>query len=73
MESMESQVQTEKYAKCVEGSKRIRWDIDKDVFRGRREDFAEDVQLAITANESYEVIKTFLGFIQVPIPVISAT
>lgn len=41
MESMESQVQTEKYAKCVEGSKRIRWDIDKDVFRGREFDFSK--------------------------------
>jgi len=40
-ESMESQVQTEKYAKCVEGSKRIRWDIDKDVFRGREFDFSK--------------------------------
>ena len=41
MESMESQVQTEKYAKCVEGSKRIRWDIDKDVLRGRGFDFSK--------------------------------
>jgi len=27
------QVKTEEYAKCIEGSKRIRWDIDKDVLR----------------------------------------
>jgi len=34
-------VETEKYAKCIEGSKRIRWDIDKDVFRGREVDFSK--------------------------------
>ena len=28
-----------RYARCVEVSKRIRWDIDRDVFRGRRFDF----------------------------------
>jgi hypothetical protein len=30
----------ERYAKCIEVSKRIRWDIDKDVIRGRRFDFS---------------------------------
>jgi hypothetical protein len=34
-------VKTEKYAKCIEGSKRIRWDIDKDVLRGREFDFSK--------------------------------
>ena len=29
----------ERYAKCVEASKRIRWDIDRDVIRGRALDF----------------------------------
>jgi hypothetical protein len=29
----------ERYAKCVEVSKRVRWDIDRDVVRGRRFDF----------------------------------
>ena len=29
----------EGYAKCVEVSKRVRWDIDRDVIRGRRFDF----------------------------------
>jgi hypothetical protein len=28
-----------RYAKCIEVSKRIRWDIDRDVIRGRRFDF----------------------------------
>lgn len=30
---------TERYAKCIEASKRIRWDIDRDVIRGRQFDF----------------------------------
>jgi hypothetical protein len=29
-----------RYAKCIEVSKRIRWDIDRDVIRGRQFDFA---------------------------------
>ena len=28
-------IQTEQYASCVEASKRVRWDIDRDVIRGR--------------------------------------
>ena len=32
-------VDSSRYAKCVEVSKRVRWDIDKDVVRGRRFDF----------------------------------
>jgi hypothetical protein len=31
---------TDRYARCVETSKRVRWDIDKDVIRGRRCDTA---------------------------------
>jgi len=30
-----------RYAKCIEVSKRIRWDIDRDVIRGRRFDFSQ--------------------------------
>lgn len=30
-----------RYAKCIEVSKRIRWDIDRDVIRGRRFDFSK--------------------------------
>ena len=29
---------TDRYERCVETSKRVRWDIDKDVIRGRRFD-----------------------------------
>jgi hypothetical protein len=29
---------TTRYAKCIEASKRVRWDIDKDVIRGREFD-----------------------------------
>ena len=31
---------TNRYAKCIEASKRIRWDIDRDVIRGRSFDFS---------------------------------
>ncbi|MGD8926406.1 MAG: hypothetical protein PVG20_06135 [Thioalkalispiraceae bacterium] len=31
--------ETNRYAKCIEASKRIRWDIEHDVFRGRSFDF----------------------------------
>ncbi len=34
-----AQPTTARYAKCIEVSKRIRWDIDRDVFRGRQFDF----------------------------------
>lgn len=30
-----------RYARCIETSKRIRWDIDKDVFRGRDFDYSQ--------------------------------
>ena len=33
--------QTEQYAKTIAGSKKIRWDIDRDVFRGRRFDLSK--------------------------------
>lgn len=32
---------TDLYARCVEASKRVRWDIDQDVFRGRKFDFSK--------------------------------
>jgi len=32
---------TDRYARCVEISKRIRWDIDRDVIRARKFDFAQ--------------------------------
>jgi hypothetical protein len=31
---------TSRYARCIDASKRVRWDIDRDVLRGRRFDFA---------------------------------
>jgi len=37
----EHPVESSRYAKCVEVSKRIRWDIDRDVIRGRQFDFAK--------------------------------
>lgn len=41
MEAAQKQVGTERYARCVEISKRIRWDIDRDVIRGRELDFSK--------------------------------
>jgi hypothetical protein len=32
------QVDTDRYARCIDASKRVRWDIDDDVIRGRRFD-----------------------------------
>jgi hypothetical protein len=32
---------TERFARCIEASKRIRWDIDRDVIRGRKFDFGK--------------------------------
>jgi hypothetical protein len=37
---IEQEVGTERYAKCIDVSKRVRWDIDRDVIRGRRFDFS---------------------------------
>ena len=37
----EHSTQSSRYAKCVEVSKRIRWDIDRDVIRGRTFDFSK--------------------------------
>jgi len=36
----QQQADAGRYAKCIEVSKRIRWDIDRDVIRGRRFDFS---------------------------------
>ena len=34
-------VDPESYAMCIEVSKRVRWDIDNDVIRGREFDFSQ--------------------------------
>jgi len=41
MTAMQHQVETKRYAKCIEVSKRISWDIDHDVIRGRKFDFSK--------------------------------
>src|SRR5712671_5160298 len=33
-------LESSRYARCIESSKRVRWDIDEDVIRGRRFDTA---------------------------------
>lgn len=40
MNAIETISATDRYARCVATSKRVRWDIDKDVIRGRRFDTA---------------------------------
>jgi hypothetical protein len=34
-------IDQERYAKCIEVSKRVRWDIDNDIIRGREFDFSQ--------------------------------
>lgn len=41
MEPAHSPIKSHDYAKCIEISKRVRWDIDKDVIRGRQFDFSQ--------------------------------
>src|SRR5262245_43633648 len=40
MQATEQRDDAGRYAKCIEVSKRIRWDIDRDVIRGRKFDFS---------------------------------
>ena len=35
------QIDVDRYVKCIEVSKRVRWDIDQDVIRGRQFDFSQ--------------------------------
>jgi hypothetical protein len=39
MPTIDTRLPVNRYAKCIEASKRIRWDIDRDVLRGRQLDF----------------------------------
>lgn len=41
MEKYPHQLNIDQYAKCIEVSKRVRWDIDQDVLRGRTFDFSQ--------------------------------
>jgi len=38
---VEQQTDTKRYAKCIENSKRVRFDIDRDVIQGRKFDFSQ--------------------------------
>src|SRR5437764_4783787 len=40
MNTLSKMSDTDRYARCVQTSKRVRWDIDQDVIRGRRFDAA---------------------------------
>jgi hypothetical protein len=41
MQTTAYEVDTDRYAKCIDASKQVRWDIDKDVIRGRDFDFSQ--------------------------------
>ena len=41
MKSAQSAIKSHDYAKCIEVSKRVRWDIDKDIIRGRKFNFSQ--------------------------------
>jgi hypothetical protein len=41
MQTQNYQTETDQYARCIEISKRIRWDIDNDVIKGRQFDFGQ--------------------------------
>jgi hypothetical protein len=41
MKTQTDQINVDQYAKCIEVSKRVRWDIDQDVIRGRQFDFSQ--------------------------------
>jgi hypothetical protein len=41
MKATPHHLDSQRYAKCIEVSKRIRWDIERDVIRGRKLDFAK--------------------------------
>jgi DNA-binding Lrp family transcriptional regulator len=41
MQAPNYDVNTDRFAKCIEVSKRVRWDIDKDVLQGREFDFSQ--------------------------------
>jgi len=41
MQTNSQNIDSKRYAKCVEVSKRVRWDIDRDVIRGRSLDFTK--------------------------------
>jgi hypothetical protein len=42
MSNIEAHTTTARYARCIAASKRIRWDIDEDVIRGRTLDVADN-------------------------------
>ncbi len=41
MQTPNSKVDSDRFAKCIEVSKRVRWDIDKNVLQGRKFDFSQ--------------------------------
>jgi hypothetical protein len=63
-------IDEERYAKCIEVSKRVRWDIDADVIRGREFDFSQKFlpdgiskvdQLAFLSNDEKRLLSQVQG------------
>jgi hypothetical protein len=42
MDTVINHLPRERYARCIEASKRVRWEIDRDVIRGRQFDYSRD-------------------------------
>jgi hypothetical protein len=54
-------IDKERYAKCIEVSKRVRWDIDNDIIRGREFDFSQKfLPDGILQNQSAADVDYFL-------------
>jgi len=41
MQATDDSIDTARYARCIDASRRVRWDIDDDVLRGRRFDYSQ--------------------------------
>ena len=63
----EHSTQSSRYAKCVEVSKRIRWDIDRDVIRGRTFDFSKKFLPDGLSKVDHEFFKQLI-FGNAPVP-----
>ena len=69
MTSMDKTSDSSRYARCIQASKRVHWDIDEDVIRGRRFDAAhkflpDGLSLANTFRTPWPDEKRFVSQIQ---------
>ena len=52
MSNIDANATTDRYARCIAASKRIRWDIDADVIRGRTLDVADELSCRTACRSS---------------------